>query len=231
MIGRPTDDARPARAGGGRGRGFTLIEILVALAIFTLLSVAAYRGLNAVLEARARVAADHRQWQTLALLFARLSQDFNTLVNRPVRNSAGLTEPAFVAVPESFGEDQAELVFSRAGFPDAQGPLEATQRVGYRLREGRVELLVWPVLDQGPRTRPQVYVLVEPVEGFRLRYLDGRGEWLDRWPPPGPVAGQFPGQIPGQVQSQAGVFPRAVEAELTLAAGGVLTRLFVTGAV
>ena len=39
-----------------RSRGFTLIEVLIALTIFAIMSALAYRGLTSILDARDRVA-------------------------------------------------------------------------------------------------------------------------------------------------------------------------------
>jgi len=52
-----------------RQRGFTLIELLVALVILSLIATAGYRGLNAVLQTRERVAEETRKWQHLAFFF------------------------------------------------------------------------------------------------------------------------------------------------------------------
>ena len=77
-------------------RGFTLIELLVALVILTLLAIAGYRGLDAVLQTRERIAQETRKWQHLAFFFSRLEQDVAQAVHRPVRDAGGLTLPEWV---------------------------------------------------------------------------------------------------------------------------------------
>ena len=50
-------------------RGFTLLELLVSLAIFAILGVAAYAGLDAVLNAKDRIEAKADQLGRLQMLF------------------------------------------------------------------------------------------------------------------------------------------------------------------
>jgi len=68
------------------GRGFTLLELLIALAIFSLIAVLAYSGLVSVLRVDAQVAQVTQQLTRLQLTFQRLQQDITQLVHRPIRN-------------------------------------------------------------------------------------------------------------------------------------------------
>lgn len=190
--------------------GFTLLEMLVALSIFALISVMAYRGLNLVLETREKVTAEGRKWQDITRLFSRLEQDFTMAVNRPVRDSRDLPMPALVGDPQPVGEDGALIAFTRMGLAGQRGALQDLQRFGYRLRGEAVEQLVWPVLDQAPRTRPAADELLTGVRALEARYLGRGGTWQDRWPLPG----------------QPAELPAAVEVTLVLATGERMTRLF-----
>jgi len=192
-------------------RGFTLIELLVALVILTLLSVAGYRGLDAVLQSRERVAVETRKWQHLAFFFSRLSQDIAQAVQRPVRDGDGTIErAAWVGNAVTLGENDAELIFTRAGIPDQGGALQAPQRIGYRLEQGAIVLLRWPALDQAQRAKPVRYPLLEGVRDFKWRYLDRDGIWQLQW--------QYPTDLKR--------LPVAAEVTLTLASGEVITRVF-----
>lgn len=193
-----------------RQRGFTLVEMLVALTIFALMSVLAYRGLTAVLETRAHLTEDNRRWRDIALTLAQLEQDLNMVVDRPVRDSGDLQQPALVGDPNAIGASAAQLSLSRMGMAWQTGVPADVQRRGYRLNNGTLEQLVWPVLDQAPHTVPEVHALLERVKRFELRYLDGAGNWQPRWPLPGVVA----------------TLPAAVEVVVELDAGGTLTRVF-----
>lgn len=190
-----------------RARGFTLLEVLVAVAIFAILGLAAYSGLDAVLKARARLDAENQQWRGVALFWVRLGRDLTAFVERPARVRGSAAQPSFLGESQAVGEFAAHLELTRLGTAEAgRAPPE---RVAYRLREGKVEWLRWPVLDSGPRAEPDVAVLLDEVAALEFRYRDGAGVWSDRWPP----------------QVGAG-HPAAVKATLTLKSGETLTRIF-----
>lgn len=193
-----------------RQRGFTLVEMLVALTIFALMSVLAYRGLNAVLETRAHLSEDNRRWRDIALTLSQLEQDLSMVVDRPVRDSGDLLSPALVGNPQALGATDAQLSFSRMGMAWVSGVPADVQRHGYRLNNGTIEQLVWPVLDQAPHSEPAVYPLLERVKRFELRYLDSTGNWQPRWPLPGVAA----------------PLPVALEVVVELDHGGTVTRVF-----
>ncbi|MDA8384174.1 MAG: type II secretion system minor pseudopilin GspJ [Betaproteobacteria bacterium] len=197
------------RESGHADGGFTLVELLVAVAIFALLSALAYRGLDAVLATRDHVLAEDRKWRDVAIFFARFGQDLGSAVDRPVSAPDGLTaEPAFYGGPDG-PHGAPEIVFTRMGFPDRHDPMAAPQRVGYRLRGGRVEWLLWPALDAAPSTRPLVTRMLAHVTRLDFAYLDREGRWAGAWP------------------ARAGEdLPRAVKVTVVLAGGGRLVRVF-----
>ncbi len=191
-------------------RGFTLIEVLIALTIFAVMSAFAYRGLTSILDARDRVAQENRKWREVSIFFARLEADLVNAVARDIRNSNNRTEAAFIGNATFAKETEGQLMFTRMGLPGASGTLAAPQRFGYRLKQGTVEELVWPVLDQGQRTVPAVYPLLAGVNTLRLRYRDGNNQPRDTWPALGALAEPL---------------PKAVEVGLTLNSGETITRL------
>ena len=192
-----------------RQRGFTLVEMLVALTIFALMSVLAYRGLAAVMQTREHLTEDNRRWRDIALTLAQLEQDMDLAVDRPVRGNGDLPLPALVGNPQTVNANDAQLSFSRMGMAWQTGVLADVQRHGYRLNNGTLEQLVWPVLDRAPLTEPAVHLLLERVNRFELRFLDGSGNWQPRWPLPGVAA-----------------LPAALEVVLELDGGVAVTRVF-----
>lgn len=191
-------------------KGFTLLEILVALAIFALLTAISYTGLNAVLDSREQLAAENQKWRDLALVFGRLEQDIANAVPRSIRDSSGLNAPALAGQENRRNEDEPQLALTRTGFAGRAGNLAALQRVGYRLKQRNLEQLVYPVLDQAPLTLPQALPLASGISAFQLRYLDSRGAWQPNWP----VAGT------------QDAMPVAVEVAITLAPEERITRIF-----
>jgi general secretion pathway protein J len=202
--------------------GVTLIELLVALLIFGIFSVLAYAGLMRLLDSRARLADEQRVWQTLSQVFSRISDDVAHARSRTVRDASGFTLPAFVGRPfdpRALAEPSLEM--TRGGELNyGKGVQSDLRRVAYRLKEGRLVRLTWPVLDRGPVTAPLEAPLLDGVETFELRYQGasgaapdkgGGGAPPDTWPPAGRIDD----------------LPRAVEVTLAVKGVGSFKRLFV----
>ncbi|MGE5524070.1 MAG: type II secretion system minor pseudopilin GspJ [Rhodospirillaceae bacterium] len=188
------------------GRGFTLIELLVAIFLLAVLSVMSYRGFEAMARANDHLEKVTDRWQAIALFFERIGTDISQATDRAVRDEAGAKLPQLWGRPLLAPVSTAtELEFTRKSAPG-----ENDLRLGYRLRERTLELLVWPVLDRTPVSQPQVHPLLENVSGWRLSYLDSRGRWTDRWPE--------------GTASEA--LPRAVSIELALAGEPPVQRVF-----
>ena len=136
-----------------RPRGFTLLELLAALAVLAVLGALGFRGLNSVLETESRLQAETRRWNDLALLFSQLGEDMTMAVERPVREVAGGMSPA-LSLQESTDPNHAHLVVTRLGIGEGSAAQSAQRRVGYRLREGKLEYLVWPSPESAPGVPP-----------------------------------------------------------------------------
>jgi general secretion pathway protein J len=160
-------------------RGFTLVEVLVALAILAITAALAYRGTAALVDGEVRLTSEATRWRTLDAVFTRLEADLRQAQPRPVRVGTA-REPAWLAATEAHGS--SALVFSRAGPEFDADPGAAGQRVGYRLRDGALEVVYWPGLDRAQGTRETAWTLVRGVTRLRIEHLDADGGWRDTWP-------------------------------------------------
>ena len=185
--------------------GFTLIEVLVALALLALTALLAWRATAALVDGEVRLSEEATRWRTLDLAFARLEADLRQAQPRAVRTPAG-HEPAWLAATEANGA--SAIVFSRAGPEFDAEPGAAGQRLGYRVREAALEVVYWPTLDRS-RDESTAYRLVEGVAGFRVDHLASGGQWIAAWP-------RF-----GEPE-----LPRAVRVTLLLASGETIERWF-----
>lgn len=187
-----------------RCAGFTLIEILIALAILGLIAVLGYRAVSSLTESEARLAAESERWRELDATFARIESDMRLAQPREVRTGEA-AEAAWLAQKDDAGN--AMLRIARAGPEFSIEPGSAGQRIGYRLRGGAIEVLYWPHLDQSASVGAAAYPLAGGIARLDIAYLDMRGGWHDRWP----LLGESP-------------LPRAARIKLTLDDGSSVER-------
>jgi general secretion pathway protein J len=187
-------------------RGFTLIEVLVALALLALVAVLAWRATSSLVDGETRLTAEARRWRTLDLAFARLEADLRQAQPRAIRVASRM-EPSWLAAVE--GNGSTAIVFTRAGAEFTPEPGAAGQRIAYRVRRGALEIVYWPALDRPRDSEPTAYRLVEDVAGFRVDHLAADGQWLASWP-------RF-----GEAD-----LPRAVRVTLALDSGESIERWF-----
>jgi len=190
-----------------RLRGFTLVEALVAVAILAIVALIAWRATAAMSDSEARLAGETARWRQLDALLTRIEADMREAIPRTVRHGAS-HEVAWSAQPAD-DAGNTSLVFSRAGPAALDEPGGGGQRVGYRLRDGRIEVLYWPRLDNVATKDPAAYTLADGIARFRILELAPDGRWSDRWP--------LPGIDPHDL-------PRGVRVDIELADGSVVER-------
>lgn len=186
-----------------RQRGLTLIELMVALAIFAILGVLSYRALAEVATSNSRLEENFERWRTISRTLQRIDTDLIQVV-APARSSE-----ATPGTPQT----GAAMILGRAangGGPELQflrlDDSRGVRRVGYRLVDGRLDWLRWSSRDAVGE--PAVEPLLANVRGLRWRFLLNNNR-IDAWPP----------------GNNAVVLPDAIILELDLPDVGTLTRM------
>jgi general secretion pathway protein J len=197
-----------------RYRGaFTLLELLVALSIFALLSVMAYAGLSIVLTANQVLETNMERLSEVQRSVTLLSRDIRQTVNRGIRDTFGDVKQPLIGASEfdTLGTPAIEL--TRTGYANPLGTKRSfLQRVSYRVEEEILYRNSWRVLDQAQDTEADALAICDDVEALKLRYLDNDNNWHEQWPPIDP-------------EYQGPVLPMAVEVSLTLTDWGKVVRL------
>jgi len=193
--------------------GFTLLELLVAVAIFAVLSAMAYGGLRNVIDNSQQTEAAMQRLQQVQLAMLKISRDLTQLSPRNIRDEYGNTSNYIVT-------DQSGDVFIEFTRGGRRNPAEMLrshlQRVAYKLEENTLSRLHWPHLDRTQEMQPYESVLLEEVESANVRFLDKDNEWHDEWPPLNAT---------GQLDGNTAVLS-AIEFTVTLQDWGELVRLF-----
>lgn len=153
--------------------GFTLLEILVALTIFALMSLITYRGVSMVIDTRSAVVSETQYWRELTLAFERIENDLSQLAPRPWRDANGalqapLRSVSSVQVPQG-------LEFIR--FDANRAPLHGV----YECRAQSLQLKLYPRPDLAAEDTPVVHVLLNNLSQCELAFLDQNNQWLPTW--------------------------------------------------
>lgn len=190
-------------------QGFTLVELLVSLLIFGMLSAAGVALLT--FSVRAQDLADDRLGElgSLRRFGSIVTSDLAQAAPRIARDEAGTPRAAFGG-----GSGQAEampLSLVRRGWQNLDGsPRPSLQKVEYRLAGNRLERIAYRYVDGAAAMDP--VPLLQGVASLRLRYRDAEGQWRDRWDP-----------------AQPADMPKAVEMIVGLERSGTIRQLFLVG--
>ena len=164
--------------------GFTLIEVLIALAITAFVAAVAYSSLSTAMLAVESTRATAQRTYEMNRAWMIISRDLRQFVARPVRDEFGQVEPAMAGGAAA----RFALSFTRGGWHNPNGlPRSNLQRVNYRVEDGALWRDTYPVLDRAPETQAQQVRLLEGVEVLELVFLgdlgaaerEGRGLTLD----------------------------------------------------
>lgn len=186
--------------------GFTLLELLVALSIFSILSVMAYGGLQTVITTKQSSQQAAERIAEIQLVMMRVSNDLRQAVTRKVRDEHG----DFLQAMQS--SDQT-MAWTRLGYRNpAQLKRSNVQRVAYKLEQQKLIRVTWPVLDLAQDTEAMESEVLSKLESIEWRFLNNEKEWLSSWPEDGEKAELFP-------------LPKAVELTIELQDWGKIRRL------
>jgi general secretion pathway protein J len=158
-------------------RGYTLIEVLIAVSVFAILAGSVYLALSALSEAAFVQRERSQELAELQLTATRLEADLRQLVSRPVRQADGDLAPALAGQGERFEA-------TRAGWINlADQRRSQLQRFGW-FRQGQDLVREFqPVTDPAGGGAAQTEIVLEGVGLFELEYRSMDGNWLDQWPP------------------------------------------------
>jgi general secretion pathway protein J len=202
----------PGIAKACRSRGFTLVEVMVALLIASIVALLSYRGLDALARADRHLEDAAERWLRVHRFIVAFETDVRMAVARGGRDAGGTERAPLIGQPTAGLPFAAQLALMRPNDPTVNAALPV-QRAAYRFAEGRIDLLLWPAADLPPYGEPQRITVLDGVSEFSLRFIGTDGVWRDTWPADGP----------GAV-----ILPRAIELRLHMqdpAYGGPLRRV------
>lgn len=222
--------------------GFTLLEILVALAIAALMFAMGYGAISQAITTRGALKARQARLIELQTAVRVLEQDFVQLTPRPVRQPIG-DEPAQPSLQGSAGGTQTSgsvsslgggssgassstsgtpplLALTRAGWANPTGlQRPAEQRVAYFFENGTLRREYWYVLDPTLSSTTAKRDLLTKVKSLTFEYLDLTHTWQPQWPPATVVGAQA-------LESNLRIRPIAVRVTIDTEDFGKIVRIF-----
>ncbi len=160
---------------------FTLIEVLVAISIFSIMATFAYATLAQTLLNSEMLSERMDRLQAVQKAIRTLTLDFEQLAPRPVRTDFGDSMSPALASDATSGNI---LELTHGGWSNpAQLPRSTLQRSAYRLENQELIRYYWPVLDRTMNSEVFEAKLLTDVDSIVIRYLNINGEWIDHWPP------------------------------------------------
>ena len=153
-------------------RGFTLIEILIAMAIFTLIGLASTGLLTTVIDSNDISEERFAKLQLLQRAMITIERDLQQAVPRASRVN-GEKQDVVMAGGETDDSDGDGIGFVRGGWhnPQLMLPRSTLQFVAYRLQENKLERLYSNYVDNVIGYEPKVRVLLEDVESLKIEFL------------------------------------------------------------
>ncbi|MBB2403488.1 MULTISPECIES: type II secretion system minor pseudopilin GspJ [Escherichia] len=161
--------------------GFTLLEMLIAIAIFSSLALMTQQVTSGITHANSVVAGHDKKLRIVQQTMSFLTHDLTQMMPRPVRGEQGQREPALLAGAGVLASESEGVRFVRGGVvnPLMRLPRSNLLTVGYRIRNGYLERLVWPLTDAADSVEPTIQKLF-PADLLRLQFHDGT-RWLEDW--------------------------------------------------
>ncbi|MDA8561622.1 type II secretion system minor pseudopilin GspJ [Gammaproteobacteria bacterium] len=158
-------------------KGFTLLEILVALFIFSIVSIIMISGLKTVLTSQSITDKSSTKFNQLQTTLLFLSRDIEQIIDRSITNSKKISEPSLTGTTES-------LSFTRIGLVNPKNELQRStlQRVRYSLNKNKIIKETWQSIDQTSKSVTSSKILINNINKLNFQYLDHKGNLNLNWP-------------------------------------------------
>jgi len=165
-------------------RGFTLLEVLIAIAIFSVISMASFSIFQTVLNSDTVTKERTERINELQRGFLIIERDMLQIAKRSVRLNGEAPESSFLRTDnESYSNTEQALAFVRHGWtnPGLLLPRSDMQSVAYQLNETVLERVHFNFVDAVLGEEPKVRALISKVEKLDIEFYDGK-EWQKTLP-------------------------------------------------
>lgn len=190
-------------------KGFTLIEVLIALAIFAILSTLTAVSMSNAFKTRTRVNAQMNRLAEIDLSISHLQRDINQITNRAVREKIINLKPAFIG-------QTYYMEFTRSGYinPKAVEKRSTLKRIALLCDKNKLIRRAFVGLDASKTNTFEDKTLLTNLRHCEFQYLSPSGQWYDQW-------------INISNNPKASILPKAVQVLFTLNDWGKMSLAFI----
>jgi len=156
--------------------GFTLLEMLIAVVIFAVVSGIAFTGLSQVIKIGDQVGESNERLAEIQFAMAYISKDWLQVNSRSIRDEYGDTKENILLADN-------RISWTRNGWSNLlQTPRSELQRVEYEFRENSLIRRHWQMLDRAIETEPLESVLISDLQNFKVFFLASEDTRINTWP-------------------------------------------------
>jgi general secretion pathway protein J len=157
-------------------QGFTLIEMVIAVAIFAVMMVIAFPGLTHIAKVGDQVGQANSRLSELQFALTYLNRDWTHVSSRKILDQYG-DEKSHIVIEDN------SISFTHSGWSNLlQQKRSELQRVQYLVKENQLIRQYWVSLDQVPAEEPVSTVLIDDVEFFAIFFIDSAEQPIEQWP-------------------------------------------------
>jgi general secretion pathway protein J len=163
-------------------RGFTIIEVMIAIFIAAVMFAIGYGAINQALRDRDAINLSQARITEIQRGIRVVAQDLAQMMARPARDITGNGQPIAAVLADN--TNNLLMTFTRAGWSNPAGlQRPAEQRVRYSFQEEALVREHWLAVDPALNTEPRRRVLITRVKSVELRFLDPVSRtWRTDWP-------------------------------------------------
>lgn len=192
-----------------KNHGYTLLEIMVALAVFSILATITAATMLHAFDTRARVSLQADKLNTIQVTLTLIAKDIQQIIERPVIGTEMHLFPPFIGTANY-------IEFTRNGVvnPNGMAQRSTLRRVAFLCKDKTLIRRVWPRLDAPNRESYQDKPLLDNLELCTFAYLSNSQDVSKEWRND---AGQ---------QQKNEILPMAVQVNITIHKWGNMSLLF-----
>jgi general secretion pathway protein J len=192
-----------------RQQGFTLLEVLVAIAVFAMLSLSAYQVMSGVQTSDQQSREHNARLQEIQRAMVMMDNDFRQVVARKTRNQGEKASDKLLLTGEYLLDSSSHgIMFTRTGWqnPQQMFPRGENVRVGYRIIEDTLERVWFRYPDTVVGSEPLTRQVLAGVTKLSFRFFSNK-KWQEAW-------------------SEGGALPEGIMVQMTLEDFGEIERVY-----